>query len=366
MRTFRQIARDMGRQWLEDWQPGKSLPTYLEMQRQQGCAIKTFQQAMGVLIDQGWVTARPKAGTRLAALPPCQSRIALVLPGSVENDNYATWRHTRRFEAFRLAAEQFNQAGGPLRVELFLEAGSDFGPGPGWPRLARDIEDEALYGVIWGFPPYHMLDDPLLRDPPIPTVFHNREYCRPARWNASVQDRDSFWDTMARWLLRNGFERTAVVGSDTHEVGRSRALLEATGLTIPPGWLLGCNPHQPAWLGETMRGLFDGPARERPRAVMVTDDHLFERVAEELEACGAAATLVGLWNHPVPCGVRYPAWLCRVNTCRWLAKAVERLVEFRTTGTVSERNTLLSPDEDLTPLNQDGRVLDGLSAGVSG
>lgn len=339
---YREIASRLRQQWLSAWSPGRRLPAYEQLEEQLGTTRATLQRAMDLLVWQGFVVTRPTVGAYLADHRPDEYTIGLVLPGHPE-ETFRDWHWTRFFQALYQAAERINMAEGGQRVRVYTDCA--FPEAKGFNRLVQDVADGCLAGLVFPQPPVELADTALLREQPVPMVFQRREFVH-ARLAVNF-DRELAPLEAMRIVAARGRSRPAILAHHNRDPEKLRLhCAAALGRPIPCERLQAASAFHPQWIRSLVRLLLSAGSDERPDALVVTDDHMVEPVAEALVEMGVRVPddvlLVSHWNFPLVYRGRVPAVLLGLDAGAWLRRCIE-LVSAVRSGAVRPPHSIELP-----------------------
>ncbi len=272
--------------------PGAQLPRRDDLQEEFKVSRDTIQRVFDHLSDDGFIVAKGRGGTFVAARPPHLHRFALVF-----NEPVATW--SRFWHALRNEASSLSQAG-----EHEIVCFSDLSPHAGnraYAQLRHDVRSLRLGGIILASPPLALAGDAILGEPRIPCVSLMMGPPPPGL-PIIYPDHGSFIERSLDWLLMRGHRRVAVLTTPTYPNDHVRTALARRGMSSDPRWFQGVSPQAPEWAHNCVQLLMSGTPEQRPAALLITDDNLVEHAMSGVVAAGLRVPhdleVVGHCNFP--------------------------------------------------------------------
>ncbi len=255
--------------------PKSRIPTRDELQIRFGVSRQTVQNAIDVLVRDGFLRAVRSEGTFVMDEPPhlCNYGFASDNPFSASR-----FTHTMQRAAMKLVEN------GNVKFSFYCYAHGSI-DSEGYRRLLEDVEARRLAGIIFPFPPEGLWDKPVLKAPGLPMVSNSRSE------NESIPqiffDHRSFLVKAAAFLAAQGRKRIAQIGSWLHrkEMEESISYLLERGLSAP-ALTQACSPTSPFSAYQAALVLMELPANRRPDAMIIYDDHLVETATEALGKLG--------------------------------------------------------------------------------
>lgn len=328
--SYRHVAATLRREWSAGvWHANLRVPSHDELCRRFKTTRVTIQRAMDLLTEQGFLITRAKTGRYLAPHAPHLHRYGLAFAGHPETEIHS-WKWTQRMLALYLAAQRMGS------ISIYLDA---FPHAPGWARLRRDVEDQALAGLIFAYSPEgEILNTPLLKHVSIP-------FASTGGIGARVTfRREDFFTITGKWLCARERIRTAVVATPMLSPEHIISDLTQSGLRTDPAWVMAAHWDYPDWIRHTLPSILSAGAK-RPNALVVMDDHLLKPVLQTLEQLGVAVpddlTVVSMWNFPLPYTLKTKVQLIGYDAAEWLKACMAQIDLTHKTG----RN----PPERLVP-----------------
>lgn len=310
-----------------DWPPGQRLPTRVELEAAFGASSRTIQEALRVLLADGFVRASRQDGTFVVAHPPHLCTFGLVLPGSERISHSSGHWHAI------LAVAQEQLASPAARGEYYydLEYAANGGD---LPRLTADLQHQRVAGLFFVFPPSKLVGTPALEIPGVPRVALMREGYLPGL-GSIVYDLPSYLDLAMRHFAAAGCRRLGLVlplsfleQQPLHERHRLfGAAAAAAGMSTRPWWLVGAHPEAVTFLRHHFELLLRQPPDERPDGLLIWDDHLVPAATAALRDLAAAGyprlCLVGSANFPCPPRTELPVYHIGYDMHQVLAGAMD-------------------------------------------
>jgi len=305
------IVAELKQQIVEGALPSNHrLPTRAELTEQFGVATHTLQRALRELSHDGYVVARGKLGTFVAAHPPHLHRYALTLTsheGSPDGWN-------RFYAALTGQALALNKEATPKRFCIYYDIRGDE-PTEDRDRLLADLRARRLAGLIATIP--WMLQGTALlaaaERARTPVVCLSTGPQLPGQPVVNL-DTYALVDRGLEHFQAAGRRRVAVLMSSMDEALLAHFAESAArrGLLTYPHWQHAVAPQESRAAGHLMRLLMR--TDDRPDALLVTDDHLVEPATAGLLAAGAdvpgGLEVVAHCNWPFPPAAAVPVcWL---------------------------------------------------------
>lgn len=277
------------RKWIEDelrtrirrgdYPPGSRMPTHRILQAELGASSATLQKAFDRLVEQGFVTAHGAMGTFVASALPNVSCIALVLPEVV---GVGAWN--RFWATGKRVAEEWD--GDAHTVRCYHIAGSSI-ESEGHQQLLRDAADGGIAGMIFLTSPFYLKGSPLLTMD-IPRVVMPGRQPDITTYRASVISmvQGPVLSDLVQRCATAGRRRLAAITARNQGVWMEQCLplLRAHSIATRPEWWLGMPVSTES--ADCSRGvahlLFSLPERQRPDALLITDDNLVPYVTAGL------------------------------------------------------------------------------------
>jgi DNA-binding LacI/PurR family transcriptional regulator len=263
---------------------GGRLPNRTDLLGEMQCSPLTLQRAIDGLRDDGFVHTRGRAGTFVVPHPPHLHRIGLVLPHRAVDGAPASLFWTALLRVAKdLERETTHQL--PVMFDSRTHAhAADYA------ELERHVTERLVAGLIFlALPHASLAGTPVLVQPGIARAM-------VALPNPEADDEipcvfvdfKSFIDRALARLKARGRRRVALLATGFLDDIDQHFLQEAArlGLETRPHWVQVVHQDTRPWANNLVQLLFSGPARERPDALIVLDDHLLEAATAGLRAVG--------------------------------------------------------------------------------
>ncbi len=304
----RQSIRDLVVTKIADgsWPPGSRIPTRTDFQRDFQATVVTVNSALRPLVQEGFLTASGKAGTRVHPMPPPFAHFALIFPEQFDTENPEL-----KFKDAFLAATAEVSAEQGFTFHQYHQFSSHV-DNPGYLRLAEDLRARRLAGILFVNWAYGIETTPLFAQIQLPMTAIVSHPVHP-RVRTIGFDHRTLYREMALHLAACGSRHPAVI--ITAWMKRRLELLESAfaeaRLEVPPAFLqFICRDH--AWTAENVaRLLFSLPPSRRPDGLLIGDDNLTDPVLTGAAAALGSTALAKLplvthVNFPLPPGTQLP------------------------------------------------------------
>lgn len=282
VRTARQaqIVADVRQQILSGaWPPGTRLPARAALIEQYQTTPVTVQRAMTRLMDLSFTCVDGNRGTFVAAAPPCLANIGLVFPGPDMDQPY----HASLF----LSMVQDTRSGrlAPWRFTEYHALTSHVDE-PDYQRLAHDLREGCLAGLIFATSPHELSRTPLwsqLRAAAgsVPQVAVMTTPSFPGL-PAIAFGSEHYLATALDWLAARGCRRLAVLNVSHVPDAKMQweaelpAAAASRGLSLPPERQQAVHSTIAPRARQLAHLLVSGPPDTRPDALLILDDTLVE------------------------------------------------------------------------------------------
>lgn len=261
---------------------GDRLPTRRLLHDRFGASPITIQRAMKRLMAEGFVVARGRLGTFVAARPPHLSRYALVFPGPLASP-YSWWQLLAR-QAKQIVKNR------PISIVPYqqMERGAE---SPDYRQLLLDVEAHCLAGLIFVTYPFALQGTPVMDRPGIPVVAISRGPDSDGFKGIPMVCPD-FVGLQAKCLdelAARKRRRVAILHDPIAILRNFTGQAASAGVEAPEHWRLPVSIYEPATVKALIRLLLDPAQRERPEGLILADDHFVEPVAEAIASMGDKA-----------------------------------------------------------------------------
>lgn len=260
--------------------PGARLPTRADLETRFAVSSVTVQRALDALGEHGFITARGTHGTFVAERPPHLSRYAVVFFARPQNDGWL-----RFYDALLAASQVVASQTGHVLTPYFCSA--DPSGERNHRRLQQAITAHALAGVIFTSHPYPLDGSPVLTAPNVARV--------ALMWGDDfpeirkvVYDQPDFLAQACAWFAQRKRRRVALM---TVQGQFSTALIDDLTarhhLDSPAYWRQTVHPTHAISARACAHLLMHSGQRQRPDALLVSDDNLAEQALAGLADAGA-------------------------------------------------------------------------------
>jgi len=270
--------------------PGDRLPTRPQLEQHYGVATQTVQRAMSRLIRDGFIVARGKLGTFVAQRPPHLHRYGLVIGG---DPTFPPAFATAKFQTFLYReAVQSHQSGEQTITPYIRVTG-----GPDSEDLRRLIDDaraRRLAGLVFDMPTFLTGNSPLadlLEIPNLPSVAITAHPHHPNLTGIDLPQERAI-DLALDYLKSRKHHDVAILstGFDTQSASQSASHFEQAvadrGMRTRKYWMQGVWPQAARSARNCMHLLME--AKQRPDALIITDDSLVEHATAGLVDAGVS------------------------------------------------------------------------------
>jgi DNA-binding LacI/PurR family transcriptional regulator len=322
------ILDDLRRQIVTGrYPPGARLPLRRQMQKQMKVSTATLQSALNRLIEDGFVEAHGRRGTRVAPAPPHLTNFALVLPRPpgppgtlVRSQCWSTLSHE---------AAAVNQKGN-RRVIVYsgVDGHSDT---ESFQKLLGDMRSHRIAGLVLAFMELADIDLDgsalLLEEPEMPRVaittnpeFHGLPVIR--------LDYHSFIDRALDHFATRKRKRLgvlAVTGTDNADLQHVRKGAAARKIQLKDEWMQCVGWPETHWSRNLVQMMLSNqiPRSDRPDALLVMDDNIAEHTMSGLIAAGVKVPE----DVEVVCHANFPCQPPRVLPVRHLGFDISRALQ---------------------------------------
>ncbi len=248
---------------------GSRIPTRRKLIEEFSASALTLQRALDRLIELGFLVAKGAHGTFVCDRLPHQSTYAIVFADAPDGD---TWN--RFWGALLREAKAWTDDMG-RRFEPYCLRGANAGC-PEYGRLAKDVADGLVAGILFTSRTYWLKDSPVLRAG-IPRVVLGKEVDEVAHGMSIIDlelSEERLWSTFARYDRK----RVAILCNLNQEEAWQEqvAYLRHHHLTTRAEWLIGLpiEPHGARAARRVTHLLMSGRPEQRPDALLISDDNL--------------------------------------------------------------------------------------------
>lgn len=279
--------------------PGSRLPTRARLQDEHGVSSVTVQRALDRLIDDGFAVARGRHGTFVVDQPPHTCTYGLLIPRTQGEGQWVRFWTALANEAAALTR------GGKVQVNRYYGIDGER-DGDDWRRLLHDIEAKRLAGLLLSTSPASRLHGTPVMSAPLPRVAIT---LRPdkAAFTPLMLDSASFIERALEHLHALGRTRVAILGVPGHPPQfhkRFGDCLKRYGMNTRQFWFQQVTPSAPEPARGVAHLLLHPGQRDRPDALIISDDNLVEHATAGIVAAGIAVpgdcAVVAHCNFPWP------------------------------------------------------------------
>jgi DNA-binding LacI/PurR family transcriptional regulator len=271
--------------------PGGSIPIRSELQREFDTSNQTIQMAMNSLKADGFIVTIGSGGTFVADNPPHLCNYGFASPIRFSDSRFIS---TMQQSALKLQEE------GDFKFSFYFYEQAHI-QSEGYRKLIEDVENHRLAGLIFPFPPEGLWDKPILKEKGLPFVVNSNT--SGERMPQIAFSHRIFLEKATDYLVAQGRKRIAQIGSwnGREEMESDISYLVKRGLSTPM-LTQNCAARYPFAAHQAALIMMGLPAKDRPDAVIIRDDHLVEPATEALAKSGLRIpqdlTLVAHCNFP--------------------------------------------------------------------
>ncbi len=297
--------------------PGSRLPNRLALIQEFQSSTHTVQRALDQLVQEGYVTARKKAGSFVSENPPHLSRICVFLPGGADFARRGNRFYSAMLDELPIMAKRLN-----VSYEL-LDCMDEWRRQDRVQQLIEDVKLQRIAGILFMSLPWSFIGTPIYDEPGIARIAISAEsrFGIPAVSPAG----DQFYIRALEHLAAHGFRRPAVM-VDTQTAGREtdpfiawyqRFGLEfCTELIVPPA------PGVSLSFDRILRLWHGMPESLRPDSLIINNDNCAAAATATLRElnwlCDSPGNVVVLANFPWTPEVHIPVTFLGFETDRML------------------------------------------------
>jgi hypothetical protein len=270
------IAEELRRQVVEGrLAPGSRLLTRRELQLQFNASLHTVQKALDELIRDGFICARGSLGTFVTNNPPHLCHYGLVFSNYPTDPTFPRGWGALAAEAVTLERQQ--------RIKLPIYYGMDgHSDSEDYQRLVRDVQMHRLAGLIFVSNPFQLEGTPLLDEPNMPRValMRGQGPIPSIGYNTDMFARRAF-----DYFVQKARHKIAVLSNQLVSPVYD-SIFASYGLANRPYWNLSVALSHASFAKNVIHLLMSEGRRERPNALLITDDNLVEHATMGLLAAG--------------------------------------------------------------------------------
>lgn len=258
------------------WPAGHRLPTRDELSAEFNASKITVQRAVEALIEDGLVVARGRAGTFVATSLPHLHTYGLVFASPRQEECWQWSPYYNGLVHQAAVLSQMDPGSSPRsngRIKVYYgvsDPWADTAP----EGLAADLRQRRLSGLIvvrsnLGWNPSQPVDVPVVSLGGVDD---------PSQFPAAVDMPWRPWCVRAvEFLVKSRVKRVALLNNAVRHVSEIDALAQlaaSKGLIIKPQWIQGIFPNYPDWARRSVHLLVDRNSKDKPDALLITDDSL--------------------------------------------------------------------------------------------
>ena len=274
-----QVARELREQIVRGRRkPGSRLPPRATLARELGTCQATLQEAVGQLVEEGFVEVGPrKKGTRVTQNPPHLSRYRLIFPFG--QDDWGQFWH-----ALEAAARQRAKAGREFLCFYGLSGHRDIAE---YQEVVKEVQTRRVAGLIFASSADELRGTPLLEHPGLPRAAIAGQCQLPGIPKVHL-DLEGLIEQSVDFLLARGRRRIALIcasvaGGMPETFRRAQA---ARGLRSRSCWEQFASRRNPLAARRLVELMFHSGQSERPDGLIIADDNLLTAAGEGLKEAG--------------------------------------------------------------------------------
>lgn len=279
--------------------PGSRMPTRAELQASHGVSSVTVQRALDRLIADGFVVPRGRHGTFVVDQPPHTCTYGLLIPRTQGDGQWVRFWTALGNEAVALTRGKKVQ----LNRYYGIDGERDH---EDWRRLLHDIANKRLAGLLLATVPSTSIIESPVMTTDLPRVAITLRPDKHA-FTPLMLDSVSFIDRALEHLHALGRTRIAMLGVPGHPPEFHRRFAEGLkryGMNTRPFWFQQVTPSAPEPAQGVAHLLLHPGQRDRPDALIITDDNLVEHATAGIVAAGIGVpgdcAIVAHCNFPWP------------------------------------------------------------------
>jgi hypothetical protein len=313
---------------------GTRIPTRRKLIEEFSASALTLQRALDRLVELGFLVAKGAHGTFVCDQLPHQSTFAIVFADVPDGD---TWN---RFWGALLRESNAWTDGMGRRFEPYCLRGANASCAE-YGRLAKDVADGLVAGILFTSRTYWLKDSPVLRAK-IPRVVLGKEVDEVAH-GMSIIDLELPEERLWSAFARHDRKRVAIVCNLNQEEAWQEqiAFLRVHHLTTRSEWLIGLpTDHRGARAARRVtRLLMSGRAEQRPDALLISDDNLVPHATAGIQDAGLHApqdvVVLAHANFPNPTHSAVSCLRYGPDITKLLHKALDEMERVRQAGASS-------------------------------
>lgn len=261
---------------------GELMPSRLELSDEFGVSTLTLQRVFDQLREDGFITARPRAGTFVSEAPPFLTDYALVFPSSPNDHDWSRFYEGLYQEAMRITRE------GSANIKLYY--GSEHAAeSSDYVRLREDCQAHRLCGEIFATVNAAISDTDLLMND-IPGVVLTTTEMHTDHRGELLLDYANLWKRAADYFVDHGCKTIAVLSDGKDAKSQPDKVLsdtfKAVGLIMPADCQITLSSFVPQGATHWIAAMAARDFSKLPDGLFVTDDNFAESVIRGLVMAG--------------------------------------------------------------------------------
>lgn len=271
----KQLIVETIRDWIirGEYKPGQQLQTRAEIEKIFSTTPNTVQKACKQLVDDGYLTVRPKKGTYVAEAPPHQYDNAILIRSPQNTPGWSQYWTTMRQVAEEISSTT------PYNISIRTCIDVEFDTAE-YHSLLDDISQHRLGGLIFAFDPELAIGTPLVEASGLARV--SLMSSSLSNIPAIQQNTYAFLDRSLEALKRKNRRRIATIVMGGMKDGELLQKFEerviANGMVYDECWVQGVGIENKEWAENIVRLLLKGDAANRPDGLVVFDDNFVNPV----------------------------------------------------------------------------------------
>jgi len=331
--------------------PGDKVPIRKDIEQQFDASRATVQRAMDELIRNGFIVAKGRRGTFVSEMPPHLFNYGLLFPQDPRDPALRQTPWSGSHFLIALGEQAVTMQSDPTRmVSIYCNITPEC-EGPDYERLIEDIRSQRLAGLI-ASNPYDLHGTPLLTPEvagAIPLVGLGFEGSLLDLGTTLGMPPMSMLNKAMGWIKQQGRSRTSIIcgaSMDRKFMEDTQRLAHQNGLEIQTRWFQGISPANAAWAANSTEMVFSLPEKDRPDALLISDDTLAEHALAGLSRTGVQPgrdiSVISHCNFPWPQFAIGPVQRIGVDVHQLLEHCID-LIDKRRRGEAVPDNLTIEP-----------------------
>lgn len=253
-----------------DMTPGSQVPTRRDLSDMYDATLNTVQQALETLERDGFVVSKVGQGTYVNTKPPHLNHFGLIFPSEPGEDRWVLyWDHLAAITR-KVVKEQ------GLKFTIYTGI-SKHQPGEDYQKLLDDVRNDRLAGLIFSTNPYLVEGTDILEKPGIPrVVVGGLSETQFSQVSNIIFDSRSFVTKAVNFLKENQKKSVAIICQPGNDYSFLLSELSNAGIYCPYQFQQAVTLAESGWAKNCTRLLFDQGNANRPEALLILDDNLFD------------------------------------------------------------------------------------------